>query len=110
MTSVEWGPLLVCGAVVYVGLCKVVYNGLLATEEEQFSDLMISKTLLLALVASFLSFYVFKYYKRIKIPGQGAPTLQTPTHARTDAPLLSTSSRRISSLVPAQDSAFTSLH
>lgn len=110
MTSEGWRPLLVCGAVVYIGLCKVVYNGLLATEEELFSDSVIAKTLVLALVSVCVAYYVLNYYKKIKIPGYGAP-VQPPPSITPNAPVVTTtSSRRISSLVPAQSSAFVSSH
>ena len=94
-----------CGSVVYVVLCKIAYNQLLASEEEQFSDALIAKTLVLALVSALLAHYVFQYYKRVRIPGQSAPPPIAPAAAPVAAPLF-TSSRRISSLVPGQSAAF----
>lgn len=104
MQSEDVRPLLVCGAIVYVGLCKVVYNGLLAAEDEQFSDSMIAKTLVLCLLSTVLSYYVFKYYKKVHVPGQGKPAFQPSSPV--SSPILNTTSRRISSLVPPQSSAF----
>ena len=108
MQSEDVRPLLVCGAIVFVGLCKVVYNGLLAAEDEQFSDSVIAKTLVLCLLSAVLSYYVFKYYKKVNIPGQSKPAFQPPSSPSTlvSSPILNTTSRRISSLVPTQSSAF----
>lgn len=107
MESEDVRPMLVCGVIVYVGLCKFVYNGLLAAEDEEFSDSMIAKTLVLCLLSAFLSYYVFKYYKKVKVPGQGKPVFQPPSSSTlVSSPILNTTSRRISSLVPTQSSAF----
>ena len=75
-----------------------VYNSLLASAEEQFSDSIIAKTLVLSLTACFGSYYIFEHYKRIRVPWHGTPSPPPPLVPQ--AAVVPPPSRRISSLVP----------
>lgn len=86
----ECTPLVIVGSIIYVILCKVLYNTLVAGEDERMSDVIIAKTLVIAVLAALAATYLFVYYQR------------TPVHPQVlgQPPVVS---RRISSLVPTVD-------
>ena len=87
--------IVILAAVIYLFLCKVVYNGVLADPKEQFSDLAILKTCVIAVGAAGLAKYAMDKYAAVNVPWQGAVPL--PPLSAGVAPL---SQPRLATLVP----------
>ena len=68
----DGGIWILCG-VVYIVVCKV-YNTLLAGEEEVISDLVILKTLIMALITVSIGAYVYNMYNSYTPSFSSMPT------------------------------------
>ena len=89
----------VAAVVAYVALCKLVYNVMLASPDEQLSDLIVAKTAVLALVAFVGARYAVDVYQSKKLPFEqiaATPTTPVPLAAPTRGPI----GRELTSLVP----------
>ena len=96
---------IVVSAIIFVILCKVVYNGVLADPKDKLGDATIFKTAVIALVAAGLAKYVMDKYTAVKLPWQetSIAMASTVTTAATPAPAMQPPGlmgHRLSSLVP----------
>ena len=72
------------GAAVYVVLCKAIYNTLLARDGEELSDLTITKTVILGVIAISVMQYVYTRVQSTPIPFSNLSWRPTNTAADSD--------------------------
>ena len=99
----EYLGVVIVSAIIYILLCKVVYNGVLADPKEQLGDPTIFKTLMIALVAAGLAKYVMDKYMAVKLPWQEASISMSTSVGAPSAPIglqPVLASHKLSTLVP----------